>query len=215
MKNKRHAVTEEKNKNRLPVRAYLIYLSVFLFLLTGVTFSKYVASSNGTDSARVASIEDITVTETGSFIEDTKLLLQPGVDLEKKAVVNFGGSEVATYVFIEVSAPGWTKKDNHTAFSAGNGAVSWVIDDFWTYLLSENDRDVYFAIVEPNRKLVNEDIIQDGIITVSSRLKNSELSYLNGLSLEFCAWAVQYDGFGNFDTEAEHAQAAWDAVNHN
>lgn len=34
------------NKRRLPLRAWLLYLAVVTFALTGVTFSRYVASAH-------------------------------------------------------------------------------------------------------------------------------------------------------------------------
>lgn len=39
---------------RLPLHAYLLYLLVATFLFTGVTFSSYVTTASGGDSARVA-----------------------------------------------------------------------------------------------------------------------------------------------------------------
>ena len=49
----------------LPLRAYIMYLLLICFALTGVTFSKYVTSTCGGDSARVAKIGSVTVTENG------------------------------------------------------------------------------------------------------------------------------------------------------
>lgn len=43
-----------KNKMRLPLSAYLIYLLVLTTLITGVSFSSYVASSGAVEEARVA-----------------------------------------------------------------------------------------------------------------------------------------------------------------
>ena len=44
----------KKNKFRLPISAYVTYLLLASFLLTGVTFSKYVAKTSTSDNARVA-----------------------------------------------------------------------------------------------------------------------------------------------------------------
>ena len=82
---------KKKNRVRLPLRAYLLYLLVVTFALTGVTFSRYVVSSNGGDAARVAAIRDLTVTETGDVPADGgRWLLAPGVELTKNAVVTLG-----------------------------------------------------------------------------------------------------------------------------
>lgn len=51
--------SREMNSSRkgglhLPLHVYLAYLLVCTFLLTGVSFSRYISSANGSDSARVA-----------------------------------------------------------------------------------------------------------------------------------------------------------------
>lgn len=46
-----------KKKFRLPISAYLLYLLLVSVLLTGVSLSKYVASTEGIDSARVAKFD--------------------------------------------------------------------------------------------------------------------------------------------------------------
>ena len=87
---------KKKNRVRLPLRAYLLYLLVVTFALTGVTFSRYVASSDGGDAARVAVIRDLTVTEMGDVPADGgRWLLAPGVELTKNAVVTLESSEMA------------------------------------------------------------------------------------------------------------------------
>lgn len=54
MKIIKQSVQTKKIKGRLPPYVYLSYLMVCTFLLTGVTFSRYISSANGSDSARVA-----------------------------------------------------------------------------------------------------------------------------------------------------------------
>ena len=89
---------ENKNrrpKSRLPFSAVLSYLVLLAAAVSGVTFSKYMAGTTVGDTARVAIMRDITVTETGNFAEPDKWVITPGVDMIKNAVVNFEGSEMA------------------------------------------------------------------------------------------------------------------------
>ena len=174
-----------KKKIKLPIWAYLIYFLTALFLLTGVTFSKYVVGTNENDSARAVTFEDIAVSEIGDFFENGKLLLQPGVDLEKKAVVNFS--------------------DNY-GYTVQDGKISYSIDNsLWTYLMNDDEKYIYYIPLNVNEKLTNADIIKDGKVFVNDMLKNSELQSLTELTVEFRAVAVQSAGF-------ENAQDAWKAV---
>lgn len=45
---------EIKPRFRLPLHVYMIYLLICTFLLTGVSFARYIATGSGSDGARVA-----------------------------------------------------------------------------------------------------------------------------------------------------------------
>ena len=94
------------NKRRLPLRAWLLYLAVVTFALTGVTFSRYVASAHSQDEARVITFGDLTV--------------------------RFEGSEAAVYVFAEVQ-DGWTLGADGIYHDAA-GLMTWRVADGWTHL---------------------------------------------------------------------------------
>ena len=94
------------NKRRLPLRAWLLYLAVVTFALTGVTFSRYVASAHSQDEARVITFGDLTV--------------------------RFEGSEAAVYVFAEVQG-GWTR-DADGIYHDAAGLMTWRVADGWTHL---------------------------------------------------------------------------------
>lgn len=199
--------------------------------MTGVTLSKYVASTSASDSARVIKIDGIKVVEeTGSSLmkqtnDDSKVFyLVPGVDIEKKAYVNYGRSESACYVFLKVKAPGngessigWTRGagDDSNLFYActynlADGTteygLSWKVDDKWTYLTSGGSQGdeyyVYYQVVEAGAGMGSGSNVNDGnivanggCINVSGQLTNSDMKKLSGLSLSFEATAVQYDGW--------------------
>lgn len=191
---------------KLPLRAYLLYLLVASFLMTGVTFSKYIAASTGGDSARVATIQELRIDESGSngltTADKGKWVVIPGVPLEKDARVVFGGSEAATYVFVKLSTTGsWATADHKTyTISDGNTELmSFAVADGWSYLAP----GVYYKIVAPNTAL-NEAVIKDGTITVTRDVTEANIAQ-TGSTITLRAYAVQSSGFAS-------AQDAWNSV---
>lgn len=80
-----------KNKIRLPLSAYLIYLLVLTTLITGVSFSSYVASSQSIDEARVA------VMAVDAVIDVTDLMINQypgGVTVIPVIVTNQDGARI-------------------------------------------------------------------------------------------------------------------------
>ena len=114
--------TEQRPKFRLPFSAVLLYLLLIAAAVSGVTFSKYVTGTTVGDTARVAIMRDITVTETGNFAETDKWVITPGVDMIKNAVVNFEGSEMTCYVFCEIKTTGWSRLNDNYSFAFSGGA---------------------------------------------------------------------------------------------
>ena len=74
-----------KGSLHLPLHVYLIYLLVCTFLLTGVSFSRYISSANGSDSACVAAGIVIVTHDSNTAIE----LNRPSDDGEMTQSFNF------------------------------------------------------------------------------------------------------------------------------
>lgn len=209
---------KKKNRVRLPLRAYLLYLLVVTFALTGVTFSRYVVSSDWGDRARVAVIRDLTVTETGNVPADGgKWLLAPGVDVTKNAVVTLESSEMACYVFLELKTEGWQRTGTHSyAIQDGAGKVlsAWRVETAWQFLSGGTDSAVYYQIVPANTPFSAAVLRDDGRITVSADVTASRLRALadTGLRIDIQAAAVQYQGLDNGMDSTTRAEAAWEAV---
>ena len=209
---------KKKNRVRLPLRAYLLYLLVVTFALTGVTFSRYVVSSNGGDAARVAVIRDLTVTETGDVPADGgRWLLAPGVDVTKNAVVTLESSEMACYVFAEVQTGGWQRSGTHRyAIEDGAGKVlsAWRVETAWQFLSGGTDSAVYYQIVPANTPFSAAVLRDSGRITVSADVTASRLRALadTGLRIDIQAAAVQYQGLDDGMDSTTRAEAAWSAV---
>lgn len=189
---------EKRNRRAVPLRTWLLYLAIATFALTGVTFSRYVASSYSQDTAQVAAFGDLTVTDSG------KVLLQSGVAARKNLTVRFESSEVATYIFVEVQANGWTRDaDNITYRYRDPVGMTWRVDDGWRFLTDNNSNAVYYRELAPNTAL-EADIISGGTVEVSEKMTRSQLKDLPGtLNIGVQAAAVQREG-------TETPQAAWE-----
>ena len=184
---------EKPNKRRLPLRAWLLYLAVVTFALTGVTFSRYVASAHSQDEGRVITFGDLTVTDSGS------VQVQPGVAAEKDLTVRFEGSEAAVYVFAEVQG-GWTRGADGIYHDAA-GLMTWRVADGWTYLRD----NVYYRELAPNTAL-DAGLIAGGTVDVSENMTRTELEELSkALSIRVRAAAVQREG-------GDTAQIAWERL---
>lgn len=210
----------KKAKFRLPFSAVLLYLALIAAALSGVTFSRYVTGTTVSDSARVAMMKELTVTETGMPDGLDQRVILPGVDMTKQAVVDFKGSEMACYVFCAITANGWTRADNFH-YTAGNGLLNYAVDNTkWIFLQGDGSTSVYYCIVNANTELHANVLAEDGKITVSENITKSQLNALAEpaapLSIKISATAVQYHGFSEGPsagyTEAERAEAAWNAV---
>lgn len=201
----------KKAKFRLPFSAVLLYLALIAAALSGVTFSRYVTGTTVSDSARVAMMKELTVTETGWL--DQRVIL-PGVNMTKKAVVDFEGSEMACYVFCAITANGWTRAADNFHYTAGTGILNWAVDNTkWIFLQGDGSTSVYYCIVNANTALQADVLADGGKITVSENITRSQLDTLAApLSIKISATAVQYHGFSEGHTEAERAEAAWNAV---
>ena len=207
---------EKKPKFRLPFSAVLLYLMLIAAAVSGVTFSRYMTGTTVGDTARVAIMRDITVTETGNSAETDKWVITPGVDMIKNAVVNFEGSEMACYVFCEIKTTGWSRLDEHSfAFSGGGeNILGWAVNDNWKSLSGNGNEAVYYRIVGANTVLQADVFADGGKITVSENITKTQLDGLpKDMQIKISATAVQYNGFSEGEyTEEQRALAAWNAV---
>lgn len=182
------------NKRRLPLRAWLLYLAVATFALTGVTFSRYVASAHSQDEGRVITFGDLTVTDSGS------VQVQPGVPAQKDLTVRFDGSEAATYVFVALEGSDWTRGADGIYHDAA-GLMTWRVADGWTHLQD----NVYYRELAPNTAL-DAGLIAGGAVNVSEDMTRTELEKLSkALSIRVQAAAVQREG-------GDTAQIAWERL---
>ena len=209
-----------KPKFRLSLSALLLYFVLFAIAVSGVTFSKYVTRTTVGDTARVVIMRDITVTETGNFVEPDKWVVTPGVDMIKNAVVNFEGSEMACYVFCEIKATGWSRLNDNYGFACsagGENILSCAVRNDWNYLSGNEREAVYYHTVSANTVLKTDVLADGGKITVSENITKTQLELLpKDMQIKISAAAVQYNGFsdetGAGYTEEQRALAAWNAV---
>lgn len=187
----------------------LFCLTLISIHLTSGLYAKYTVSVSSGDSARVIRFGDLTLTETGSFVDEGKLMIIPGVNLEKKAVVNFQGSESATYIFLEIIPQGWTTTDYYK-FTISNESkllMEWNVEEQWKYLTNQTSGYIYYQQVEPNTVVSNMNVIaEDGKIYVNENMNKQEIENLpKSVSIKIRATVVQSGGF-------ESPEAAWNSI---
>lgn len=192
-----------KKKVKFPISAYLLYFFLATFLLTGVSFSKYISSSSGGDEARVAKFGTLILTETTPTDNEAKII--PGVSIKKNPSIEFKDSEMAAYIFISVDAKDWifNHQENRYHF---NDHMTWSIDKAWTYLLTQETKQVFYLSVAANTTLT-QNIITDNMIIVKDTLTASEIKRFQSESMpiSFQAYAVQIHGFHSVNE-------AWNSV---
>ncbi len=187
----------------IPVKIYLLCLVLISFVLTDVTVSKYIESDLGGDSARVAKLGKLYITENGNeYDSDVKWTVVPGVDITKNAVINFESSELACYVFFSVETEGFVKNGSNYSY---NGLMEFSIENTWESFNSD-ETTVYYTVVEPGEKISIPVISNEGKIKVSEEITASQIAEaVNNISINIKATAVQYGGF-------ESVEAAYNAV---
>lgn len=193
--------------SNLPLKRYLLYLCVTLFLTTGVTFSKYISSTTNDDSARVVEFGNLTLTETD--ITETSIFA-PGIDIEKNPKVSFSVNETSAYVYVAITAEDWSFSDTSGICSFTiDDKLSWQVNsDDWIFLSydSENSRAVFYTLVPPGEELSEVAIIKENKIEVSENIKYSDmLNIEDDIKIAFKAYAVQSGGF-------ETADSAWNSI---
>lgn len=183
---------------------------VSVYMVSGL-YARYSTSGTGSDSARVIKFGDISISETGDFQEGTKnMVVIPGVDLAKKAVVNFEGSEAATYVFVEVDLAGpWEYDETGKTFHIDvmdDTMVDWSVAGGWQYL--KGTKYVFYRELGPNTPLsadiigaISETDTRNGI-RVSESINKATMANMESTTITFRASVVQSNGF-------ENVQAAW------
>lgn len=188
--------------------ALLLALVLVFGAAVGGTIA-YLTDTTGpvTNTFTVGDIGDLTLTETTG---DSYTII-PGANISKNPVVAYesdANNDVAVYVFVKVTAPGWTvAADNKTytkSTTSADPALSFTIDDSkWTYLTKDGSDYIYYAAVNAATDF-SASVISGNSITVSADIVDGEIETLTG-TLTFAAYAIQQSGF---DTAA----AAWDEV---
>lgn len=193
---------KSKPKMNIPmcVAGVLFCLTLISVYMVSGLYARYSTSGTGSDSARVIKFGDITISETGDFLGDTRnMMIVPGVNLKKEALVQFEGSEAATYVFVEVDLAGpWEYQGDSKNFRIGD-LVDWTVEDDWQRL--DGTAYVFYQELASNNPL-NAQIIKESQIRVSESITKATIASLEGASITFRASVVQSNGF-------ENVQAAW------
>lgn len=199
----------EKPNIMMCIACVLFCLTLISAYMTSGLYAKYTVTSNGRDLARVIKFGDIVLTESGDFGIDGTLMIIPDVDLTKKAVLSFDGSEASTYVFVKITpSPHWTTTDNRNFAirSENNIQMQWTVADEWVFLEHDSSgRYLYYQELAPNTPLKTDIIANDGHIIVSDTITKRDIAGMNGIFIDISAAAVQNNGFAD-------PTAAWESM---
>lgn len=205
----------------LSLKRCLIFLTAVTLIVCGVTFSKYTVSSSGSDGARAASFGELALYETdadGNRVTEQSYIITPGVNLRKDPAVDYGikrSSETAVYVFVTVTAEGWSYDGSHgyriDRAEEPEKLLEWSVNGDWELLEPETNGGenpaVFYRTVPAGGTLNGEEIIENNEITVSEKIYANEMERLNTAAgdIKLQAYAVQAGGF-------ETAADAWKSV---
>ena len=201
----------------------LLCLTMFSLHLAGGIVARYTTTTDGADNARVIEFEQLTVADT----TPASNIVIPGVPISWNPNVSFGGSESATYLFLEVyltngSTPWQFDAVGKKTFTAlyhddhinDNGTdpvpgLTWTLADGWSYLEGSSNPYVYYRDLTPNDPQSGLAVIRESKLTVASTLLAGDLLKINhtggNLGIKFAASVVQSNGFAS-------VQAAWNSL---
>lgn len=203
----------------------LLCLTMFSLHLAGGIVARYTTTTDGADNARVIEFEQLTVADT----TPASNIVIPGVPISWNPKVSFGGSESATYLFLEVyltnGSDSWTvsgtNKEIYTSLyhdddfndSTPDGpGLTWTLAGGWTYLDGSSNPYVYYRALDPNDPQSGLAVIRESKLTVASTLLAADLQKIKNaggnLGIEFAASVVQSNGFAS-------VQAAWNSLESN
>lgn len=199
---------------------YLIYLFIFSLMLSGATVSRYIVSSNITESARMVRFGEIYITNGRDPYEEENINIVPGAEYQKNPTVNFDGSEIESCIFLKVNYPEWIYDEEDKSFSYISNdkkMVSWNICKEWNYLKNDGTGNIFYIFIPPNIKFC-QSIIYNNIMKVSSDIINSDIQAISSdVNLQFEVFVTQVNDFDvDYNDENipwQRACSTWNALN--
>lgn len=198
-------------KKSVSIKVVVLLLAVVLLIgcVAGGTLAYLMTKSATVTNTFVAgNIGTLTLNETdgeGNAVTTRSFIVTPGVNITKDPVVTFNGNNVDAFVFVEVTATGWTL--NGTTYSIGN-EMSWTVDSAWAVLDATNYPGVFYKAVATSDTDREWDIISGDTITVSSEITKANISNYTK-ELNFTAYAIQQEDGGS-DNDGKFTPAeAW------
>ena len=125
---------ERRAKKRLPLLAYLAYLMVATMVFTGVTFSGYISTTTGTDTATVAKFS-ISKEVTSDTLIDLDLSAATGNKTDSYTFTVTSNSEVRAAYTVTVTLPKTLPTGVAMEMTMSGGAIKdkTASDNVYTY----------------------------------------------------------------------------------
>ena len=142
-------------------------------------------------------------------------MVVPGVDITKDPKLTYtinqdatSDNDVPVYVFVKVTAKGWTVSGNSYKFPIGDVAdgLSATVCDGWTELtgvtLGEGEH-VYYKELAANTAMAATSLITGDKVTVSADITDAGLQATTFQNLDFMAYACQSQGLSAAEAWAQ------------
>lgn len=191
----------------------LIFLVTMLgFYMSSFVFARYISNSSLGDTAKVAKFGDLTFYEylsdgttlaTGETVEIDNLLINPGINVNKKISLSFGKSEVGVYLFLVIDANRFkvvSETDSYKITVQNNlseDILYWNLDNSWNYLedVSTSNQFVFCYHLDPNTSF--DEVLMDSILVNSISFDDVNLLKGDKPSLSFKTYAISSVGLNS------------------
>lgn len=186
-----------KKKFHYPIKSYLLYLILINFMFIDIAFSKFITTKTTDSTNQVAKFGELEILENGQQYDQAKTwIVAPGIDIIKDAVIHFSSSDVDCYLFLELDLSGFEWIDGTFQCQKNDETyLSWNLAEDWTSLQIEN-KYVYYQKVKANQTISAPVIANQGKISVSSKIKASDLNEItHSLAIKIQVDVVQAGGF--------------------
>lgn len=225
----------KKSRRVAKVRRVLFTLSLVLVMMVvavGGTMAWLTDSTTNVTNTFTPTNIDIDLAET----KGTSFEIIPGKTHEKDPKVTVAAGSEKSWVFVKViensaSYITGTTADPVTNYVALTHYISYSMADGWTLLSEDTDKDtltttkVYYRIVDESTTAQPFDVIAENTVTIKDTVTKADMDklYTTGAvnpTLDFTAYAIQYEGFAPVATEdttdneeLTAATKAWNEVN--
>lgn len=195
-----------KNNIFTRLATYLLSMTLISNCLLSNMYARYVSTHVMDDATHVVGFGDVIINKRGIFNEKNTIFA-PGASLYGNVNIDFEGSDISTYMFLEIIlSENWKIEDSYNVVIKSNDVqlMNTTISNSWIYLKQQNNVVVYYQEINPNTNF-NQNVFSANAINVSSLITSEHFDLLEDISMQFKAHVIQSNGFETVDL-------AWETI---